>query len=235
MWTWRRVRGSAGKVAAAEPVAIRGMGLCFFDHLAMLTVDRGGRFDDVDGRLVYRPSGHEPVIYAGSRRGVPYHARGENEKGVSGRHQPVFLTPEVIDRFRVRTGRGHPARFRAEVWPLVAGEVELVYYRTLIDRRTGRAAADEFTEQFVGELRARLTEQFGQRSADGDRSWVARLLTGYGIGARDRWDWDRVAEPHAGRRFASPREFRGWTRSRPPLTSCATSATRSGSSSTTVA
>src|SRR5262245_65062880 len=70
-----------GVVGAGERVALRGMGLCFFDHLAMLTVERGGRFARVGGGLVYEASGREPVIYAGSRRGVPYHARGDNEKG----------------------------------------------------------------------------------------------------------------------------------------------------------
>ena len=181
-------------IAAGEPVALRGMGLNFFDYLAMLTADRGGRFERTDAGLKYRASGREPVIYAGSRRGVPYHARGENEKGVSGRHNPVFLTARVIERFRVRAEHGYPARFRAEVWPLVAREVELVYYTTLLGQRDGPIAAADF--------RARFT--------DADPSGVGELLTDFGITDDERWTWDLVAQPHAGRRFGSPEEFHGW-------------------------
>ncbi|SDM87813.1 hypothetical protein SAMN04488074_12876 [Lentzea albidocapillata subsp. violacea] len=69
------------EIGAGEVVAVRGMGLNFFDYLARFTIDRGGRFQRApDGRLVYRPSGHEPDIYAGSRRGVPYHSRARTRK-----------------------------------------------------------------------------------------------------------------------------------------------------------
>lgn len=58
-----------GRVLPGEPVLLRGLGLCFFDYLALLTVGRGGVFERLDGRLRYRPSGLEPMMYAGSRRG----------------------------------------------------------------------------------------------------------------------------------------------------------------------
>ncbi|GLZ39767.1 FAD/NAD(P)-binding protein [Actinokineospora sp. NBRC 105648] len=115
-------------LAPGEPVAVRGMGLAFFDHLALLTVDRGGRFKErSDGSLAYLASGREPVIITGSRRGVPYHSRGENEKGAFGRHEPLFLTEAVIARLR----SGPPVSFRRDIWPLVAAEVEHVYYTAL--------------------------------------------------------------------------------------------------------
>ncbi len=41
------------------------------DTTALLTLGRGGRFTRRSGRLVYLPSGREPRILAGSRRGVP--------------------------------------------------------------------------------------------------------------------------------------------------------------------
>ena len=80
-------------IPPGEPVLLNGLGLCFFDYLARLSTGRGGTFERVDGRLVYRPSGREPRLYAGSRRGVPYHCRGENQKGPFGRHTPVLLPP----------------------------------------------------------------------------------------------------------------------------------------------
>ncbi|SEH02650.1 FAD-NAD(P)-binding [Nonomuraea solani] len=63
-------------VPAGRPVLVRGTGRSFADLVALLTVGRGGRF--IEGRRgepVYRPSGAEPLLYAGSRHGVPHHAR----------------------------------------------------------------------------------------------------------------------------------------------------------------
>ena len=89
---------SLDAIPAGEPVILRGMGLNFFDYLALFTIGRGGRFvRESDGTLIYLPSGQEPRLVAGSRRGVPYQARGRNQKGPFGRHQPRYVTPEVID------------------------------------------------------------------------------------------------------------------------------------------
>ncbi len=79
-------------LAPGEPVLLRGLGLNFFDHAALLTTGRGGRFVRTPRGLRYRPSGREPRLYAGSRRGVPYQARGDNAKGPHGRHAPLLLT-----------------------------------------------------------------------------------------------------------------------------------------------
>lgn len=164
-------------VRPGEPVLLRGLGLSFFDYLTLLTVGRGGRFDD--GRYV--PSGREPVLYASSRRGVPYHARGENEKGPHGRYHPRLLTPARVARLRTR-----PARFAEDVWPLIAREVECVYYETLLGTTLDEyltapdpvavLAAHGITERFDWEL---LTRPYGDRTfADRDafRDWLLRYL-----------------------------------------------------------
>jgi hypothetical protein len=63
-------------VPAGEPVLVRGAGRAFTDLLAPLTVGRGGRFTrGRQGEPVYLPGGFEPLLYVGSRRGVPHHAR----------------------------------------------------------------------------------------------------------------------------------------------------------------
>ncbi|MEU9781125.1 FAD/NAD(P)-binding protein [Streptomyces phaeochromogenes] len=121
-------------IAPGAPVALRGLGLNFFDCLALLTEGRGGTFKESQSGLVYLPSGNEPVLYAGSRRGVPYHARGENEKGALGRHHPRFLTPEVIAGLRRRADDGHPVSFRDDIWPLIDREVRTVYDEAWIAR-----------------------------------------------------------------------------------------------------
>ena len=65
-------------IAAGAPVLVRGLGMSFFDSLSLLTVGRGGSFQphpEGGGRLDYEPSGREPVVYVGSRRGVPFRAK----------------------------------------------------------------------------------------------------------------------------------------------------------------
>ncbi|MFI6081601.1 FAD/NAD(P)-binding protein [Streptomyces sp. NPDC051217] len=181
-------------VRPGEPVALRGLGLTFFDHLTLLTSARGGVFEKGDGgQLVYRPSGREPRLYAGSRRGLPYHARGDNEKGAYGRYEPKLLTPEVIGGFRARSRRGSPPAFLAEVWPLIAREVRGVYYETLLARR-GDARAVEFSRRYPA------VPDTGEEA----------LLDAYGIAPAERWSWDAVARPAAGLRFSGPGEFQDW-------------------------
>ncbi|MGX1761550.1 FAD/NAD(P)-binding protein [Streptomyces lydicus] len=181
-----------------RPVLLRGLGLNFFDHMALLTTARGGRFvDGADGALAYQPSGREPRLYAGSRRGIPYHARGDNAKGAHGRHLPLLLTPDVIAAFRKRADSGDPPGFLTEVWPLVAKEVEAVYYEALLRRRGAG-----------GEPRRRFRERFlssAHRGAD-ERA----VLDASGIAPAERWDWDRIARPHAERSFADRAAFREW-------------------------
>ncbi|MDN3297176.1 FAD/NAD(P)-binding protein [Streptomyces ficellus] len=176
-------------IAPGEPVLLRGLGLNFFDHMALLTVGRGGTFvrsgdGDGGGGLTYRPSGREPRLYAGSRRGVPYQARGDNEKGASARHQPLLLTPDVIETFRKRADAGDPPDFLAEIWPLVAKEVEATYYSTLLPDAPG------FRSHFLDA--------------------PEEALDAYAIAEHDRWSWERISRPYAGETFRSPDGFRTW-------------------------
>lgn len=184
-------------VPPGEPVLLRGLGLNFFDHTALLTTGRGGRFvRDAQG-LRYLPSGREPRLYAGSRRGVPYQARGDNAKGAYGRHVPLVLTPEVIAGFRKRADSGEAPDFLAEIWPLVAKEVETVYCTALL-RRAGACArrCQEFTDHFLSVPHSDPQE--------------AVVLSEFGVTDDDRWTWERISRPYAGRDFAHPGEWRDW-------------------------
>ncbi|MFF3335417.1 FAD/NAD(P)-binding protein [Streptomyces sp. NPDC002888] len=177
------------QLAPGEPVLLRGLGLNFFDHVALLTTGRGGRFVRDHRGPRYLPSGREPRLYAGSRRGIPYQARGDNAKGPYGRHAPLVLTPEVIADFRKRADSGEAPDFLAEIWPLVAKEVETVYYAAL----TGRP---EFAERFLavphgGPEEALVLEEFGIRDAD-------------------HWCWERVSRPYPEGEFADPARWREW-------------------------
>ena len=177
-------------IEPGEPVGIRGLGLAFADVLALLTEGRGGKFVPSQSGLQYLPSGHEPLIYAGSRRGVPYHARGENQKGAFARHEPRFLTAEAVRRIRATPD----ATFRRDVWPLLDAEVRSVYYRALVAERTDPGTADRF-------LAAYLASTPSARTA---------VLRRHGLGAEDEWDWERIERPLGPREFADRAEFNRW-------------------------
>ena len=186
-----------GPIAPGETVLLRGLGLNFFDHMALLTVGRGGSFSrDAAGRLVYRPSGTEPRLVAGSRRGVPYHARGDNEKGAHGRHTPRLLTPELIARLRERSARGEWVDFRWDLWPLISREVRAVYYAALLTARGDGTPVDEFTARYL--------------AAAEDPEQERQLLDAADIEPARRWDWDRIAAPYGDREFSGPDDFRAW-------------------------
>ncbi|GGK74059.1 FAD/NAD(P)-binding protein [Mangrovihabitans endophyticus] len=176
---------------------LRGMGLTFFDYLALLTEGRGGIFTPtVDGGLAYRPSGNEPVLYAGSRRGLPYHSRGENQKGVSARHEPRFLTPLRIAGWRARAATGDPPDFRAEVWPLISAEVRAVYYHALIASRLGADAAAVFAQRYA--------------AVAGAGDLEAPLLAAWGVAPGERWSWDALAHPWRGQGLTDQAGYERW-------------------------
>ncbi|MYT70902.1 MULTISPECIES: FAD/NAD(P)-binding protein [unclassified Streptomyces] len=185
-------------VHPGETVLLRGLGLNFFDHMALFTQARGGRYTRTpEGVLRYLPSGAEPRLYAGSRRGIPYQARGDNAKGPYGRHRPLALTAESIARFRKRADSGDAPDFLADIWPLVAKEVETVYYEALL-RAAGRRAPD-FRDRYLATLDRSPTDP---QEAD--------ILREFGIPEADHWSWDRISRPHAGRTTASSADWRDW-------------------------
>jgi uncharacterized NAD(P)/FAD-binding protein YdhS len=182
-------------IRAGEPTLLCGLGLAFFDLMALLTVGRGGSFEQAGAVLAYRPSGREPQLFAGSRRGIPYHARGSNQKGQYGRHNPTLLSAERIEELRARAERADGLDFRTEVWPLISREVETTYYCALLQEKSRAAEVEPFQLSFLG--------AFSQAQAQ-------QLLDQYGIDPADRWDWQQIALPHSGRRFSGPSEFTSW-------------------------
>ncbi|KAI4868856.1 FAD-NAD(P)-binding-domain-containing protein [Hypoxylon rubiginosum] len=177
-----------------EPVLLRGLGLNFFDYMALLTTGRGGRFTRTSSGLRYCPSGNEPRLYAGSRRGVPYQARADNAKGPWGRHTPLVLTDKVIANFHRRADSGDAPDFLSEVWPLVAKEVETVYYEGVLEQDGSRRL--DFRDKFLG--------------TPHNSSREAQLLDDFGISKADRWSWDRISRPYGGRIFNTAGNWQDW-------------------------
>lgn len=182
-------------VAPGETVFVRGLGLNCFDVLALLTEARGGTFAREGGVLRYLPSGREPRIVAGSRRGVPYHARGENQKGPYERHEPRLLTPQAIDRMHRRAADGERLHFLTDLWPLIAKEVEGVYYGALLAARGREGRRASFVEHYL---------------AAPDAESEDRLLDSAGIAPEDRWDWETLARPYRGHDLRDRALHRTW-------------------------
>ncbi len=114
-------------IPAAEPVLVRGMGLNFFDIMVQLTEGRGGRFVRGDGgsgragSLEYVPSGAEPRLVVGSRRGTPYRAKAALEGYVPRRSVLRSLTLELVAEV---AARGEQLSFDVDVWPLLREDVQ---------------------------------------------------------------------------------------------------------------
>ncbi|MGP3635983.1 FAD/NAD(P)-binding protein [Streptomyces sp. 24-1644] len=118
---------------AGDPVIVRGFGLAFIDLMVLLTEGRGGRYEDG----VYLPSGREPVLYVGSRRGVPYHSKiGYGWQGEPP-PPPRYFGPRQADELLRRSG---PTDFMRDVWPLVEKELGHAHYHRLFTAHPERTA-----------------------------------------------------------------------------------------------
>ena len=130
-------------VPAGEDVLVSGLGLAFVDWLVLLCESRGGRFDRVGGRLGYTPSGREPHLLAGSRRGVPHHAKLSYRLPGPRPPLPRFLTAAAFP------GTG-PLDFARDVWPVASKELAYAHYHELLHAHPERTRCGwrEFEARF---------------------------------------------------------------------------------------
>lgn len=126
------------QLGAGDDVIVRGMGLAAVDLVVLLTQGRGGRFVDLGDRLRYIPSGREPRLHLGSRRGVPYRSKVSSTLRGEAPEREV-LTPSAIAALLDRPG---PIDFEADVWPLIAGELLHGHYRELVTGHPDRVHGD---------------------------------------------------------------------------------------------
>ncbi|KPN87675.1 FAD/NAD(P)-binding protein [Pseudomonas nunensis] len=117
-------------IAPQATVAIQGFGLTAHDVISALTLGRGGRYVEQQGRLKYLPSGEEPGLLLFSRNCLPFASRGINQKGLTGKHVAQFFTPAAMlaqrERVLARTGSAQ-LDFRQDVLPLVIKEMAYAY------------------------------------------------------------------------------------------------------------
>ena len=119
-------------IRPGEVVAVRGLGMGFFDTLSQLTEQRGGRFVDLaDGTCRYEPSGEEPVLVAGSGRGLPYRAKPDFGA------PPFFPEQRILRAALPRLRSQRPVDFAHDVLPLIERDAAFDYYRALGRVRPG--------------------------------------------------------------------------------------------------
>ncbi len=172
-----------------EPVLVRGLGLAFIDLMVLVTQGRGGSFtENGSGALTYHPSGREPVLYAGSRRGVPYHAKiGYAVPGATPA-PPLHFTVEAV----TAAADGRPLDFRRDVWPLMAKELTAAHYRRLFAAHPDRVLTgwDDFSAVLAAttvgsDAFSRAVEQAVPKQQDRfELPRIDRPLTGGFFGSR---------------------------------------------------
>ncbi|MEU3605531.1 FAD/NAD(P)-binding protein [Streptomyces sp. NPDC035033] len=127
-----------------EHVVLRGFGLAFIDLMVLLTEGRGGAYrTEPDGTLTYLPSGREPILHVGSRRGVPYHAKTGYRLQGPRPPLPRYFGPGTIDALGAE---GRALDLGHDVWPLMAKEIGFGHYHELFHAHPERTAMpwDEF-------------------------------------------------------------------------------------------
>lgn len=113
---------------AGEDVIVRGLGLAFVDIALLLTEGRGGTFTDrAEGGFDYHPSGEEPVLWAGCRRGIPHHSKTGYPLQGPPPPLPAVFTPAVV---AAMVARGD-LDFRRDVWPWIAAELRFAHHHEL--------------------------------------------------------------------------------------------------------
>ncbi|NKX56335.1 FAD/NAD(P)-binding protein [Arthrobacter mobilis] len=190
------------RIPAGRTVLVRGMGLNFFDVVAQLTEGRGGTFKPgADWRLAYEPSGREPLIVAGSRRGTPYRA-----KAVLDSYLPASLQLRYFTRSAAAAlyGNGIQPGFDHDLWPLLHRDVLRTYYGTLA--RVEPGIIKGHPHQFL----AGLDDLLALDAAPGSRVLLDRVRAYVAefIPEARRLEVEALARPFGGRNFPSGQAYR---------------------------
>lgn len=177
-------------IAPGQDVIVLGMGLAFVDLLVLLTEGRGGRFEETsDAGLRYLPSGTEPRLWAGSRRGVPFHSKISVALRGEPAAAPRFFTADAVGALLAEHAE---LDFRSHLWPLIAKDAGYGYYRELFTGSPERVALgwDEFAELFAA------VDWYSSAR----RELIAEAVPDAGL----HLDLERLDKPFSGQLFAGP-------------------------------
>ncbi|WP_245802168.1 FAD/NAD(P)-binding protein [Corynebacterium pacaense] len=126
------VEQNAADIPEGAHVLVRGLGMGFFDIMALCTINRGGIFHE-DPRtrsgLRYEPSGREPHFLISSRRGYPYLPKSEYGS------LPPAAKLSRLHAVIAELGSASPTPagidYDTQVWPAVARDAHEAFYTTL--------------------------------------------------------------------------------------------------------
>jgi hypothetical protein len=192
---------------AGRHVIVSGLGLAFIDMMVLLTEERGGTFGrGADGRLRYRPSGSEPVLWVGSRRGVPYLPKPDLRLLGGPVEFPRFVTQATISSALVAGADDRtvpaPAGAGAALWGDICKEIGWGYYHELFTAHPDRTQLSwrDFAAHYstLGWADPRLHELVAAAVPDRD----------------DHLDLDVLRSPLAGLTFAGEADLARWMRQR---------------------
>ncbi len=181
------------ELRAGSTVLVKGFGLAFIDLMVLVGEQRGGRYlERPDGGLTYEPSGNEPILYVGSRRGVPYHAKLGYSLESSAPVPAVHFTTAAVGAI----GKpGEPADFRIDLWPLIVKELADAHYRRLFEFHPERTVGP-WSEFFDALSRLDV-------SGPDFRAIVSAAVPA----PADRFDLGLIDRPLRGRTFADRHEL----------------------------
>ncbi|MCM3687993.1 MULTISPECIES: FAD/NAD(P)-binding protein [Kocuria] len=185
------------ELPAGETVLVRGLGLNFCDVLAQVTEGRGGIFTQEGERYRYHPSGREPIIVAGSRRGLPYRARGQFEGYYASGVETRFFTLAAVRALAARTQ--DRLSFDADLWPLIRKDALHNYYAVLA--RTSPDAFETDPQDFLERLDAVLDS--GDDHPEGPWATRAERLVAASVVPGRHINAARLARPFEGVSFDS--------------------------------
>ncbi|MCK8624410.1 FAD/NAD(P)-binding protein [Apilactobacillus sp. M161] len=172
------------KIPANENVIIRGLGLSFNDYVSLLTIGRGGKFIQNGDSLKYIPSGKEPKIIAGSRRGVPYFPKALSQKTYDEKFEGHFLIPSVIKK-NLTDGK---LKYE-DLVRLLKLDIEYRYYTLLINRKYSKIELKAFQNDFI---QNNGTINFEQK---------------YNIDKSDIFNWEKMLNPVAGVKITTTDDY----------------------------
>lgn len=169
-------------VPDGAPTLVRGLGMGFFDAMALLTLERGGRFvpdDDAAGGLRYEASGREPLLHVTSHRGLPFRAKtlyGSLPPRPAQRHLRAVDWPSTP----------RPIDFDTRVWPLIVKDAFADHIDTLARVRPAALAG------------TRDQAQSAITASDGTITGVFAAVAPFVPDPRDRFDLAAALQPVTG-------------------------------------
>lgn len=174
---------------AGETVLVRGLGANFFDVVGQLVAEWGGSFEpvpgDPHGRLRYLPSGAEPRLVVGSRRGLPYRSKPDGGRPVRP-FEPRWATPEWFTGLAQRGDLD----FSLEVWPTLARELARAYLEALEGYAVGTVRGGWLARLDDAEDLADVEQVLAESIADPRWAWQVdhlRRPTGGHVVDADGW------------------------------------------------